>query len=658
MQFAHHKILIIILLITYTLNTFAQSSDTLQLNEVKIQASRASTQALHAPRTVELITAAQIAQLPVKSVSEVLEYALGADLRSRGPVGMQSDLSIRGGSFEQTLVLLNGIPLTDPQTGHHSLNLPVSLDEILHIEVIQGGAARIFGPKALSGAINIVTRSSANTSATLAVEGGEYGSYGTSAQGNIAFPKSGLSAGISRYSTDGYISNTDGSRLQGNLFYHTAIGKLNVSAFTGAEQKAFGAQNFYSTSFPTQFEETKLYFGGLKLDYRIKSWQFNLTGSYRQHHDRFELYREGADWYVRNNGFFIMGDDTAASFYKGHNYHRTEVNETNLQIVHSLKKHTFSAGVSYRNEHIYSNVLGEPMDKPKHVTGYPDYAQFLREADRNEYHVYLEDQFQSGRWWINGGMLMTVSDDYGTRVFPGIDVAYLFNRYLRTYANFNQAIRYPTYTDLYYRLGGAVGSIGLKPEKSDNYELGFRFQQERTNAQLAVFHRASSSLIDWIRKNGSSITEAANITAVNFTGVDFSIRLQPEAYLTLLDEIQFSYTFISADEKSTDFESNYALDFLKHKCTAIVQKKINAALQFSFAISYQEREGGYLKPGASKETEYGWFYTADSRITYSKGIGKLYLDVKNIFNHIYTDIGNIPQPGRWITMGIKLNIKK
>ncbi|MBK7389323.1 MAG: hypothetical protein IPI23_09740 [Bacteroidetes bacterium] len=90
MQFAHHKILIITLLITNTLTTFAQISDTLQLNEVKIQASRASTEALNAPRTVELITAAQIAQLPVKSVSEVLEYAFGADLRSVDPLACKA----------------------------------------------------------------------------------------------------------------------------------------------------------------------------------------------------------------------------------------------------------------------------------------------------------------------------------------------------------------------------------------------------------------------------------------------------------------------------------------------------------------------------------------------------------------------------------------
>jgi iron complex outermembrane receptor protein len=80
------------------------------------------------------------------------------DIRRRGANGVQSDVSFRGSSFEQVLLLINGIRMNDSQTGHNSLNLPVDLGDVERIEVIKGPAARRFGQNAYAGAINIITK--------------------------------------------------------------------------------------------------------------------------------------------------------------------------------------------------------------------------------------------------------------------------------------------------------------------------------------------------------------------------------------------------------------------------------------------------------------------------------------------------------------------
>ena len=77
--------------------------------------------------TNPVVTDADIAQAPVQSINDLLKYAVGVDVRQRGPIGAQTDISIRGGTSEQIIILLNGINICDPQTGHNVMDLPIDL---------------------------------------------------------------------------------------------------------------------------------------------------------------------------------------------------------------------------------------------------------------------------------------------------------------------------------------------------------------------------------------------------------------------------------------------------------------------------------------------------------------------------------------------------
>src|SRR5690625_4255108 len=129
-----------------------------ELDEVIIHGNRIEIPFVESARDIQIISQEQIAKMPVRSVNELLTYVGGLDIRQRGPFGGQADVSIDGGTFEQTLVLLNGIKLLDDQTAHIMMSIPVPVEAIERIEVLRGAAARVYGINALTGAINIVTK--------------------------------------------------------------------------------------------------------------------------------------------------------------------------------------------------------------------------------------------------------------------------------------------------------------------------------------------------------------------------------------------------------------------------------------------------------------------------------------------------------------------
>ena len=152
-----------------------EQSDTTEYNlpEIIITAGRLPVQRSQLTRNIEVITRAEIASSPDYSLQGVLASVPSVDIRRRGPNGVQADIALRGGGFEQTLVMLDGVPVNDPQTGHNTLSLPVPMDDVQRIEVLRGPGSRGFGANAFSGAINIITRNMHDANLRFRASGGE-----------------------------------------------------------------------------------------------------------------------------------------------------------------------------------------------------------------------------------------------------------------------------------------------------------------------------------------------------------------------------------------------------------------------------------------------------------------------------------------------------
>lgn len=272
----------------------------IELNEVPVSASLGKETYVSATKQISFITAKEIQELPVSNINELLEYIAGVDMRQRGPFDVQGDLGIRGGTFDQSLVLVNGIRMNNPQTGHHNMNLPVPLAMIERIEVVHGGATSAQGIGAMTGVVNIILKSAPKKlNAGYSLTTGEHDLVNSSFYIGKKIGDWGVQFGQQSQQTSGYISNTDfeSQKFIVNLSRDYTLGKEEgtISILYAENQKAFGAQNYYTSAFPDQFEATSTRVFAFGLDETIgQKTDFSFDMNFVTGTDRFELYRETA----------------------------------------------------------------------------------------------------------------------------------------------------------------------------------------------------------------------------------------------------------------------------------------------------------------------------------------------------------------------------
>ena len=266
------------------------------LNEVEVRTSAAGDTYATAARTVTVLTAKEIQELPVNTINEVLEYVAGLDVRQRGPLDVQSDIGVRGGTFDQALVLVNGIRMNNMQTGHHNMNLPIPLAMIERIEILHGGASRVHGVGAMTGVINIVLKKAQtklNGGYRTAV--GAHGLQQHALNVGLKVGKWGALVGMQRDQSSGYVNNTDFESDRFTLALERDITFLGfqggLSLLYAENQKAFGAADYYTTTFPDQFEATTTTLFGTSLKLAKNKLSYALDLNYVGGTDRFELYR-------------------------------------------------------------------------------------------------------------------------------------------------------------------------------------------------------------------------------------------------------------------------------------------------------------------------------------------------------------------------------
>lgn len=617
----------------------------INLEEVEVSARRTTSVYSEVGRVLHVIQRKEIEELPVYSVQDLLKYALNVDVRQRGPLGIQADVSIRGGSFDQVMILFNGVNVTDPQTGHLSLNLPVDIQSIERVEILEGPGARVYGPGAFSGAINFVTGTKTKDNLTVNLLGGQHGLYNVSANATV---KTGILKNYiaaNKASSDGYIDNTDFKNhsifYQGNLDF----GQEKLNFQIGHNNKAFGANAFYTPKYPNQFEQNKTTFASVKLTSgdRVK---ISPAVYWRRHQDRFELFR-----------------DNPASWYTSHNYHLTDVFGGNFNAVIPWAIGKTSLGGEVRSENVWSNVLGFEMDQPIDVPG--EDTQFTKSYQRTNVSTFLEHVYSNNRFSMSAGVLMNynTSLDFGVDFFPGIDVSYWATNEIKIFASANKTLRMPTFTDLFYDGPSNIGNPNLKPEEAITYEMGLKVVNNWFRGQTSVYYRLGENLIDWGRLPGDVEYSTRNLSDVESVGFQAQglFNLVELIGQTPLQNLELGYAHISQDKTMPGgYESAYVEDYLKHKLNISLYIKLYSKLGLSINTIYQDREGEYIAfvDGSYEEvpTEYAPFWLTDLRLQWTANKYKVFVDATNVFDKDYYDLGNVIQPGRWIKAGVQLSM--
>lgn len=653
-QSINRVVLISVLSINYFLSVPAKAIEAAQdttevkmefdLDEIEVSAQRSPALYSQVARIVSVIERKEIESSPVQNIQDLLEYVAGVDVRQRGTEGVQADVSIRGGTFDQTLILLNGINITDSQTGHHNFNIPVSLNQVERIEILEGPAARIFGPNAFSGAINIVTRQIDSNMVQLQLSGGSFGYADADLSGSLVSGKFQHSISLNKKRSDGYIENTDFNLT--NLFYSNQFNasKGKMSFQLGFSDKGFGANSFYTPLYPNQFEEIKTFISSVKWESNSK---IHLTPVlyWRRNQDRFELFR--------NN---------PPTWYTNHNYHLTNIFGGNLNSWIQSKWGKTAFGVEFRSENILSNVLGEMLDSPVNVPG--EDAVFTKSKNRNTISGFLEHVYYSNKWIISTGLLSNYISESNTGInfFPGIDVSYKISSAINMFSSFNTSLRMPTFTDLYYQGPTNIGNPELKPEKTVSIEGGLKLNSGFLQGYWLAFYRKGNDIIDWVKQNESEKWQPRNLTELNSLGTEIQIQFNLKKYfghkLPNLINVSYFYNNLEKDE-GKDLISNYVLDNLKHKIVGTINQTIFKDFTIELRTLFQDREGTYSQFDNNKwgsEVQYNPFWIFDGKINYSLRNLQFNISVNNIFNTDYVDIGNVKQPGRWIKVGISYQL--
>lgn len=579
-----------------------------ELNEIIVTAGRVPSSFSNLNRNVVVITSEEISETPVNSVQDLLQYVSGVDLKSRGINGVQSDVTIRGGNFEQTLILIDGVKVSDPQTGHHNLNLPISLDDVQRIEILKGQGSRIFGPNAFSGVINIITKKGSQKSLSLTASGGENNFYDGAI--HAAYPIGILSNNISfsKKKSDGYIHNTnfDIINFSYNANLQTDPGKINL--FFGLNDKKFGANGFYSPIYPNQWEHTTTKLLNLSADLGNNVLTFSPKIYWRRNDDDYQL------------------DYERPAFYE--NFHQTNVYGAEIQASYKSNLGTTSLGGEFIQEKIESTNLGN--------------------HSRDKKGIFVEQKFSPFQDFniVVGGFAYDYAS-VGWKVWPGISVGYNISNKIRIYGSAGKAFRIPSYTELFYKSPTVNGNPDLKYEETTNYELGFRFNENIFSSEINLFRKEGKNLIDYVRISEDSAWRARNIAKVNTNGFEINLSLHPALYKNFpIKKISFTYTYLNSDKKTDQFESQYLLDYLRNQLVFSVENNWWFDILQNWIFRYEDR------------INFEDHFIFDSQISKSFNNFKIFVKATNILNQSYMQISGVPLPGRWISAGIKFTLQK
>ncbi|NDV47560.1 TonB-dependent receptor [Paludibacter sp. 221] len=620
---------------------YAQQENDLLIHLDEFEVS-ANTNKLYSElgRILTVIDKQEIINLPVQSIDELLDYAAGMDVRQRGTGGVQADISIRGGSFDQVLVLLNGINITNPQTGHYNLDIPVDLSDVTKVEILQGSSARVLGVNAFSGAINIITEQPHKNELSSRVTWGSFNTTAQNVAANYNKGSFGAFASASHQRSDGYMDNTDYDISNAYIFLNKRLnnaGKLALQA--GAQNKIYGANGFYSLAYPNQLDHTRTFFSAFTWHYDLKNWRWHAQVYWRQHHDWFELFRDY---------------EGAPAWYTSHNYHQTDVVGGKLTSSYLSAIGKFTLGVDLRNEHIFSNVLGEKMYDTRSVP-FGGEGVFTHQANRFLSGVYVDYSKTFNDLYVSGGAAANYTEDFGLQYFGGIDLGYEFFDKMKVFASFNTAVRLPTFTDLYYKSATQLSNPDLQPEKARTIEVGIKYEEHKWGIDAGVFYRLGDDVIDWVKKPDSIRWECKNLTNVNAYGADISFRYEFET--PFIESLNVVYSFLQLDKKADGFDSKYALDYLKHKLLVSAQHRIWSNLVLTWKASFLDRSGNYSDFETGELVDYAPYFLLDGKIMWTDKRFDVYADLNNILNTKYADYGGLPLPGFNFSAGIKIRIQ-
>ncbi|MCQ2163756.1 MAG: TonB-dependent receptor [Bacteroidales bacterium] len=553
------------------------------------------------------------------TVEQILRLMPSIDVRERGGKSIQTDISIRGGGSDQTGMLLNGIDFTDIRTGHQTHSL------------LDGGN------QGLTGALNMITDPRSPQYLRAHVAGGAFGYRYANVSGATTVQRRGtleIFEAASLKQSDGYRPSTDfrNANAYARVKYtRRSIGTLDDKM--GYQDRAFGANGFYSLKFPDQFEQTTTALGSLRWNKAFGRMLLESYVSYRRNTDRFEL---------------IRGSESKVPF----NYHITDNYGSYLSASYVWSAGRTSLSGECRSSDILSTVLGEALDEPVAVQGGSD-RFYTKGGGRTWGNVQLRHQKQWGRF----GVKAAVEGDFSPYGFTplwnaGLDWKPGEGWALKLIGA--RTMRLPTYTDLYYTATGYIGNPDLIPEKATMAIAGAEYRRSIWNACADVFYRRGDDIIDWVRPGADADWESRQVTRLSTAGADLSLSLTPQS--GVLRSLTLRGGYVWQDKDAGSLISKYAMDYMRFKSSVVADLRFGRHVSLSADASCYDRVGNYAD-AAGEVLSYRPYAILNATLSYSTRAWRFYVEMDNVTSTRYFDFGGLEMPGCWTMCGIVVMIE-
>ena len=633
------KLILIIPFCFLSIATIAQKE--IEHDPVTVTASLQPTPVSRTGRNIITVSGSYFHKLPVHSIDELLRYIPGVEVQMRGPAGSQSDIVIRGGTFQQVLVILDGLRLNDPTTGHFNSYIPIAPSEIERIEVLKGASSAIYGSEAVGGVINIITKSFAakrnqqRKQLTVSATTGEYELFNGSAGGYWQNNNTAIAVGV-------HSNNSNGQLQRGTRgFFHNNTASFSLKQFinenwsvsvrSSYDQRKFAAQNFYTTFVSdTANEEVSSYWNQVQLSFQKTKHTVNLNAGYKSVKDIYQYNPQS----IANNNRSNLLQFLLTDHYK--------INGNTI----------ISSGFQYQERKIMSNDRGD--------------------HSLNQFAGFIILDQKLNEFSFSPSIRVDYNEIRGTELIPQINLSYHLHKW-QLRASAGKTIRDADFTERYnnynkvFVSGGSIGNPDLFAERSFSYEGGVDyFTSQNLKLSVTAFQRRQSDLIDWTptpysempRKTNLSPTGsyalAKNIAKVTTSGVEADIQFSKS--FNTSNQFFSNLGFIWLDSKSSNAVPSFYVSSHAKFLTNFNAEYIYKRFSLSVDGIYKNRKPQKATAINAEIDEHCFMMNAKASFSFWKQKFSLFTEVDNVFDNTCGDLLGSRVPGRWFMGGIKLSL--
>jgi iron complex outermembrane receptor protein len=566
--------------------------------ELTVIASPLPMQSADADVSVVSLPVAAMKAAGSESVPAALEYLGMVHVSERGNPMVQADVSIRGSSFQQVLVTLEGAPLTDPQTAHHNMDLPFPRDALAGVTVIPGPGSAVFGPTALAGTIDMSLRAPQTDGGLVSVAAGGFDTFRLTAREDVVAGPSATTLAAASATSDGFMDGTDYEIL--NLWGSSVVslGGMRLRVSAGRTEKDFGAADFYG-DFPSR-EQTGSTLIDLAPELIVGGWTLRILARYREHDDDFVLLADDPDFY--------------------HNEHASETyTERVVASGPPTRAGATAIGVERSDASLDSSNIGQRDSATTSA-----FAQHRVGDDR--------------RWMLDAGIRLDNHSRWGAEISPSLGTWFRPLPGIRLRGRVARGIRPPSFTELYYTDPKNTGNPDLEPESGWGGEVGADAAFGPVHAALTFFRSDADDAIDWVRNASSDPWEASNIGKLTVSGSELAIGCKRGRA-----SFEANYRNINLDHEAGAVESKYVLNAPKHDVGLLTSIETDGGFSVSAQARYRE------------VPDLDNYWLVGARIAQKLGRVTVFASGQNLLDEEYVEIPGVPTAERYVEGGVEVN---